>query len=178
MEDSQLMALTRELWASRESCYHEKHGRNIHICRLDRESIAKQLISEQRFQLFKWEPNNLILRFPERCLLDLSKLPIATASLSADTLLEVWASAKVVAKNLAIRSGCIIIRGNHQQSAIYVCGPNLDVLDAVTRDFHRMFLAENLRIHPQLPSCASCIDLTNKSKTDIVPPPIPFALAP
>ena len=167
MDFSALVSITEELWASRRSRYHKKHGREIYFCEIDQDTVAKQLIQEQRFQLFEWQPNNLTLRFPERCLLDLSRFPIATGPYSPREIFDMWNCAQAIAEELSGKTKSLLISGNHQQTAIYFCGPNIEALDGVSKEFYRILSKSGFKANSQLPSCVSCNDNLLSSIPDV-----------
>lgn len=130
-----MFSITEELWNSRWSCCHEIHGRHLYLCRVYSESLAYRLIDKERYQLYKWHPDYIILRFPELCLFDLSNPRPHFSKLSGSQLLELWERAREIISEVVSNMGCILITGENLQSALYVCGPCMSTLNKLYRQF-------------------------------------------
>lgn len=138
-----MFSITEKLWNNRWVCYHKTHGRHLYLCRVYNESLAHQLIDKERYQLYKWHPDHIILRFPEICLFDLSNPRPPFSKLLGLPLIELWERSQEIASEVANNMECILIAGENLQAALYVCGPNISTLNKLYQQFISALAAEH-----------------------------------
>jgi hypothetical protein len=130
-----MFSITEKLWNNRWNCYHKTHGRHLYLCRVYDESLAHQLINKEGYQLYKWHPDHIILRFPELCLFDLSNPRSPFSKLLGLQLIELWERSQEIGSEVTNNMGYILITGENLQAALYVCGPNMSTLNMLYQQF-------------------------------------------